>query len=328
MNAVRQERECVISFCWEKIPEGCGIVCAADHALCDGCFNASVLTQTSSENFHEFVRRKAKLACLYCKPPTTLPPAMQVQAKQRLDAAGQDAYERARDAYAVRQVLARSSKEIEELQVQLARDGADPEQRVRQHLVWIEENILMLRCPKCRQLTAGNWDACFKISCDGCNGTFCAWCLQAPANHAHVKTCTKNPHPGTLFGNLQEWAAVRKPVLVKKLREYLHDIERVRADDRMKLATALTARLADVGIRPQEIYVELRLSQVWPIVQFRCNCFRAISLFHFLIPTFQPVCNSICHNLSVFIAFVRIACSQPACKVRVGRMHFPRSSKS
>jgi hypothetical protein len=262
-NAVRQERECVIPFCLEKIPEGCGIVCAADHALCDACFNTSVITQTETEKLHEFARRGAKLACVYCHPPTILPPAMQVQAKQRLDAAGQDALERARDVYAVRQVLASSSKKIEELEAEKARDGADGAQRLRHHVLWVAENVLMLHCPDCRQRTEGGWEDCFKISCGGCSGTFCAWCLQTPADHAHVSNCASNPSPGSIGGDMQQWAAKHKSARVAQLRAYLHDIKRVRADDRMELVTALTARLADEGIRPRDIYVELRLSQVW-----------------------------------------------------------------
>jgi hypothetical protein len=190
---------------------------------------------------------------------------MQVQAKQRLSAEGQDAYERARDEYAVRQERARLSKEIEELKAAQARDGADGAQRVRYHVLWITENVLMLHCPDCRQRTAGGWEDCFKITCGGCNGTFCAWCLQTPADHAHVRNCASNPDRGSIVGTLQQWAAKRKPARVAQLRAYLHDTKRVRADDRMELITALTARLADEGIQAQEIYdaIELRVSQVW-----------------------------------------------------------------
>jgi hypothetical protein len=112
--------------------------------------------------------------------------------------------------------------------------------------------VLTLHCPKCRSPTEGNWEACFKITCGGCNGTFCAWCLQTPADHAHVSNCASNPHRGNIYGTAQEWAAARKPIRVAQLRAYLSD--RVRGDDRSALVTALLAHLAHAGIRAQEIY--------------------------------------------------------------------------
>lgn len=252
-------RECV--SCADRIIGGCGIVCAADHALCDDCFNTSVLTQT--EAFDAFVRREAKLVCLYCKPHTVLTPAMQVKAMQRLNAEGQVAYLRARDEYAAQQERARLGKENDELRAQVARGGADAAQRVRHHVVRIDEEVLTLHCPKCRRPTEGKWDACFKISCGGCNGSFCAWCLQTPASHEHVGSCASNPHRGSIYGNLKEWETVRKPARVAQLRAYLH--EHVRADDQMELVTALTPHLAHAGTRPHEIHdaVEFRLSPVW-----------------------------------------------------------------
>jgi hypothetical protein len=259
---VRARAACI--SCDEKVPDGGGIVCASNHALCDECFNASVHTQTSMASFDAFVRHEAKLACLYCQPQAVLPPAMLVQGMQRLDAASQVAYQCARDEYAVRQERARFLKEIAILQAQVASGGADAAQRIRQHLVRIAEEVMILHCPKCHLPTVGDWEACFKVSCGGCNGTFCAWCLQTPADHAHVKDCASNPHRGSVYGTLQEWAAVRKPTRVAQMRAYLRD--HVRADDWVALVAALAAQLAHAGIRASEIddaaEPELVLSEV------------------------------------------------------------------
>ena len=112
----------------------------------------------------------------------------------------------------------------------------------------------MLHCPKCRRPTAGDWEACFKITCGGCNAAFCAWCLQTPADHAHVSNCAGNPHRGNIYGTAQEWAAVRKPTRVAQLRAYLS--ARVRVDDRSAVVTALAAHLAHAGIVAREVHDE------------------------------------------------------------------------
>jgi hypothetical protein len=72
----------------------------------------------------------------------------------------------------------------------------------------IIDDILTLRCPRCRQAFL-DFEGCFAISCSGCSCKFCGWCLQDCGNtdaHPHVKTCPHKPHDAdSYFGTIEQF---------------------------------------------------------------------------------------------------------------------------
>mmetsp|Transcript_24412 Transcript_24412/g.44151 ORF Transcript_24412/g.44151 Transcript_24412/m.44151 type:complete len:701 (-) Transcript_24412:511-2613(-) len=72
----------------------------------------------------------------------------------------------------------------------------------------IIDDILTLRCPRCRQAFL-DFEGCFAISCSGCSCKFCGWCLEDCGNsdaHPHVKACPHKPHDAdSYFGTREQF---------------------------------------------------------------------------------------------------------------------------
>eukprot|EP00978_Attheya_sp_CCMP212_P049088 scaffold614348_cov63-Attheya_sp.AAC.4 len=71
----------------------------------------------------------------------------------------------------------------------------------------IIDDILTLRCPRCRQAFL-DFEGCFAISCSGCSCKFCGWCLEDCGNdaHPHVKRCPHKPHDAdSYFGTREQF---------------------------------------------------------------------------------------------------------------------------
>lgn len=63
-------------------------------------------------------------------------------------------------------------------------------------------------CPTCKMAYV-DFDACSVLTCRRCASTFCAWCSQLftcnREAHVHVRTCSENPKPNTLYPALEDW---------------------------------------------------------------------------------------------------------------------------
>jgi hypothetical protein len=218
-----RQRTCAL--CDEGFAVETGVVCAAGHALCGACLNRSVLDQTSQENLTWFCQRDAQLVCQFCQPPVVLPRAMQEKAIMLTIGEAQASYLRARVEHGVRQERTLLQIEIEKLRQEMALGGGgDVAGRVRHHTVVVSE-LLMLRCPSCGRLTEGDWDACFCVTCVGCRGTFCAWCLVTPTDHRHVAHCPRNPRrgQGDMYGTHAEWQQTHRAMHVARVTTYLQE---------------------------------------------------------------------------------------------------------
>lgn len=87
----------------------------------------------------------------------------------------------------------------------------------------IEEDILIMRCPRCRQ-AFNDFDGCFALTCSNnhCHAGFCAWCLKDCNGdaHAHVVHCEKGNN--NVFGNRKElqkvWDRTRRLNIIDLLR--------------------------------------------------------------------------------------------------------------
>ena len=77
--------------------------------------------------------------------------------------------------------------------------------------IYVEENLLMLRCPnpRCRA-PFGDFDGCFAVECAHCRYWFCAWCLDFHGTndeaHWHVANCPQNQMPDkSVWGSVADF---------------------------------------------------------------------------------------------------------------------------
>ena len=81
----------------------------------------------------------------------------------------------------------------------------------------IEEEILTIRCPRCKQAFV-DFTGCFALKCsrNNCACAFCAYCLKDCGHdaHAHVRICKigrqSNTRHGVYFDNEQKFIQVHK----------------------------------------------------------------------------------------------------------------------
>ena len=62
-----------------------------------------------------------------------------------------------------------------------------------------------------------DFDNCWSVKCRSCPKYFCAWCLtyttsDAEEGHDHVRACPENPHPGAVYGDMDYWERIHRPM--------------------------------------------------------------------------------------------------------------------
>jgi hypothetical protein len=85
-------------------------------------------------------------------------------------------------------------KQVEEELERMRRLEAH-EAQVLQARKHIEEEILQVKCPRCRR-AFHDFEGCFAISCSSCPCKICGWCLRDCGDqdaHPHVRQCSKKP---------------------------------------------------------------------------------------------------------------------------------------
>ena len=120
------------------------------------------------------------------------------------------------------------------------------EGRVILHRNHIIENILTLKCPKCKQAIL-DFEGCFAITCT-CNCSFCGWCLADCGEdaHPHVRACPENPIPnGGLFGSLEEFHRNHNKRKRQSVLQYINSDEVV-AEDRAYVLEAVAGDLREL----------------------------------------------------------------------------------
>jgi hypothetical protein len=85
--------------------------------------------------------------------------------------------------------------------VELSSRYAAHQRQVEQHRRHIVEEVLTLKCPRCRTAFV-DFSGCFAVQCGSCPCNFCGWCLQDCETdaHAHVAHCRSNKANGNVFG--------------------------------------------------------------------------------------------------------------------------------
>lgn len=107
--------------------------------------------------------------------------------------------------------------QIAELKAQLAKaTGSVDELEVEKHKVHILDEILLLKCPRCKTAFV-DFDSCNALKCGSCPCAFCAHCLEDCGQDAHQhfysneSKCPKSGEP--LFGNFEKSQRIRREKL-------------------------------------------------------------------------------------------------------------------
>jgi hypothetical protein len=117
----------------------------------------------------------------------------------------------------------------------------------------IADDILTLKCPRCRAAFV-DFDGCFALTCGACGCGFCAWCLTDRGTDAHAcaAQCSQRlGHGGGYFGTKQVFEAHHRALRTRKLSECLRALTpQVRA----ALRPQVEPDLADLHIEwPQQL---------------------------------------------------------------------------
>jgi len=98
------------------------------------------------------------------------------------------------------------------------------QRRVREVRNYIVEEILTLKCPRCRQAFL-DFVGCFALQCSRCPCGFCAWCgADSGGNnaHEHVRMCREKPlGADVFFGSFEQFEAAQRRRRRRLLHNYL-----------------------------------------------------------------------------------------------------------
>jgi serine/threonine protein kinase len=255
----KNKRTCII--CYEdgiKVSDGveCQRKTDVPHFYCQMCFKDNVTQQLTEECRSQFIKNNCNIMCLCCndtKDATFWTDKalavnvedgtfalylkvcsevleVQIQKKER-----REAEER----------IVRMRSEMEEL-IKKCHDASTL--RVYGHRMHIIENILTLRCPKCRTPFI-DFNGCFALSCTSCNkSNFCGWCLKdcGADAHSHVARCPDSLSKGQVFSSQELFNNVHCRKRGEKIAEYLQ--KKVEAGDRKILLDTMKVDLDDLKI--------------------------------------------------------------------------------
>ncbi len=146
------------------------------------------------------------------------------------------------------QMQTRIAAELERLRAMDARERAVLQ--ARRH---IEEEILLLRCPRpgCRRAFL-DFDGCFALSCSSCPCKFCGWCLRDCGDgdaHAHVRACARVPR-GTnpLFPRPDPLGVFGRVHRERRRDEVRAHLDRLPLEEREGVLQALAHHFRELGV--------------------------------------------------------------------------------
>lgn len=79
------------------------------------------------------------------------------------------------------------------------------------HVAAVSENVLTLKCPRCRAAFV-DFNRCLALTCHRCKCGFCAYCLTDCGKdaHVHVMTCPESVAPGNFYLPTEQWEAFQR----------------------------------------------------------------------------------------------------------------------
>lgn len=148
--------------------------------------------------------------------------------------------ERTLEAKFAREQAALYQKRLDEDIARLEKEGV-----VAMHARKIQEEVLVLSCPRCHAAFA-EFSGCFALECDRCSCRFCAACLQDCGNdaHTHVRICPARENRDG-FGFVGEFNIIHKKRRIRLVKEYLDNLSEVL---RTEVQQAIQKDLDDLGI--------------------------------------------------------------------------------
>ncbi len=202
-----------------------GVACSTgEHFLCSPCLADYIRTQAEGEDVSDRMRGE-DLLCIVpnCQSdPLEDHLIMEVISKQKnFTKCFLRLKKKAIETAAFSEVERRVAREKAEL-ARLLKDDV-PEYH-RRH---IQEDILTLRCPRCKQ-AFNDFNGCLDLECSrqGCKIHFCGLCLADCGDdaHAHVANCAANPNQDkSVFVSAEVYARVQKERRQKMLTDYLNN---------------------------------------------------------------------------------------------------------
>jgi hypothetical protein len=265
-----EERTCII--CYDNFRgynEGVACDGSQPHFVCNECFAASVNSSVSDELGKQDLRG-GRLACPLKTFPCTEGSCNsscyddRVVAK-KVDAPTFEAYLQVRnkllEAKLSRDADVEMERKIAAAVKQMEAEGV----KVFQTQKYIVDDILTMRCPRCKMAFA-DWDGCNALYCTyaGCGCNFCAFCLKDCGGgvqhgqkeivrrgddevHKHVNECKYAQGIG--HGNdgrvqSQVWSQIRKDRIEECLKEMCETVE-----ERQKVVDNLKQQFDALGLK-------------------------------------------------------------------------------
>uniref|UniRef100_A0A0G4HHK2 Protein kinase domain-containing protein n=1 Tax=Chromera velia CCMP2878 TaxID=1169474 RepID=A0A0G4HHK2_9ALVE len=248
-----QTAQCITCFEVVLLSRGVSCTAPAPHFLCAQCLNRHVEALTLIDPEYSDVRARfkaegCKLTCAHVGCPSD--PFSALELSRHLNRETHSLWEWARQEAAEERVRREMEEEYKErLRKALMEDGA--QRRVRE----ITEDILTLKCPRCRTAFL-DFDGCAALTCANCNCGFCGYCLRNCGEdaHSHIPRCQVarevgqrlNIRFGMYPGSLAEWERFQKERQTERVREVLRGL---RAEEREKVALLLQPLLRERGVR-------------------------------------------------------------------------------
>lgn len=119
-----------------------------------------------------------------------------------------------------------------------------PPDQIRMKII---EEILTLRCPRCKQAFL-DFDGCFALTCGTCGCAFCGWCLQdcGDDSHPHANTCAHmEPGANGYHGTFELFQSAQNKRRKKLLLSFLDTLS---PSDREKALRSVHQDLKDLGL--------------------------------------------------------------------------------
>ena len=161
-------------------------------------------------------------------------------------------YVKVREEIRVSDALGKQAQEhdikIREMEEQIAQMDVGRDKRVQLFRKRIVEEILTLKCPRCKRAFI-DFDGCFALTCGACRCGFCAYCLQDCGNdaHRHVANCQHNIAPGRdVFAGRHIFDRAQKERRTRLIKSFI--AREVEADLRNNVVQSLHRELQDLGI--------------------------------------------------------------------------------
>jgi len=253
----RMQRRKVCLVCTDEFGAEEGAVCpaGAQHFMCAPCFSREIVAQTQPDQVAFFKRAGLRIRCRPCAGGDGPPVESFFQVGDLTRHLSEEAFcamMRAREDVVAGRVLQeqndRYQAQIARLEEELAAQGHAAAQVMR-HRREIVENILTLKCPRCKTAFV-DFDGCFALSCSQCGCGFCAYCLSdcgnSAAAHEHVRACPNSLNRGDYYGSFVLFERAQQLRRRGLVQTYLRD--KVPQRERNSVLEAIAQDLGEIGI--------------------------------------------------------------------------------